>query len=145
MWCFFILNTYPTPPGFCHRCPTICEVARILISEPVLEIRELLERFVTRLGFEPVLVPAGDDRVEVDVALLEPAGPGVLELAAALRSRRPDLPLVFASISPPTEEARALRPAAYLLKPFHLAELERALSSALAEAAPHEVSIGNGR
>ena len=41
------------------------------------------------------------------------------------------MPLVFSSIYPPTAELLALEPAAYLLKPFALYALERALSHAL--------------
>jgi CheY-like chemotaxis protein len=107
-------------------------VARIGIIEPQQEVRDLFAHVVARLGHELVEgVPE-----DVDLLLVEPADPAALAAAASLRSRRPDLPIVCASILPQMPEARALAPAAYLLKPFALAELGAALTAALAAAAP---------
>ena len=92
----------------------------------------LFAHLVTRLGHEPVL--ASDAEGDIDAALIEPAVNGGLELAASLRGRHPDLPLVFVSIYPRSADAMALQPIACLLKPFHLSELEAALRAALAEA-----------
>jgi len=108
---------------------------RILVIERHAEVRALLGHVVERLGHEPVypagrrgdVLPEGD----VDVLLLEPADPGALSAAEALRLRREELPIVCTSIYPDSERARQLRPHAYLVKPFGLAELERALAMAV--------------
>ncbi len=107
-------------------------MARVLISEPVVEIRTLLALVVAQLGHEASFDAAqAADEVDVDVALIEPAsGPG-LELAAALRARADDVPIVFLSIEPPTAETRALQPVRHLVKPFERAELAQALEAAL--------------
>jgi CheY-like chemotaxis protein len=64
--------------------------------------------------------------------ILEPASPDGLAAAARLRGRLEDLPIVCASIYPPSKESRALAPVAHLIKPFRLRELEAAIVSALA-------------
>jgi CheY-like chemotaxis protein len=108
---------------------------RILIAEPYPEIRELLTHVVTNLGFEPVLMDAGQEQLpETDVMLLEPALPGGVELAQSLRKARPDLPIVCVSIYPATAEIVALAPLAYLLKPFALTALQTALEHAVERA-----------
>jgi hypothetical protein len=107
-------------------------VARILISEPHPDVRVLFEAIVRRIGHEPV----GHGELTVDeapaVMILEPASAEGLAAAAGLRHRLEDLPIVCASILPPTPAAKALAPIAYLMKPFRLGELETALSAALA-------------
>ncbi|MBA2462208.1 MAG: hypothetical protein H0V45_10675 [Actinobacteria bacterium] len=62
--------------------------------------------------------------------LFEPAAAKYLELAASLRRRDPELPLVLCSIQPPTAETRALRPVRHLLKPFVRADLAAAVERA---------------
>jgi DNA-binding response OmpR family regulator len=107
-------------------------MARILISEPHPDLRVLLEAIVRRAGHEPV----GHGELTSDDApelmILEPASADGLAAANRLRSRLEDLPIICASILPPSPETRALAPAAHLLKPFRLVELEAAISSALA-------------
>lgn len=105
-------------------------MARVLIADPDHETRELLERFVSRLGLEPVCANGGshEEYATVDAAVVEPADETSLALARSLRTLRPDLPIVFASIAPPSVPARALAPQAYLLKPFRLAVLADALN-----------------
>lgn len=112
-----------------------------MVTEPHCEVRELLERVVTRLGHEPVNadVRAEDDFPDADVLLLEPAPPEALAFAQALRRSRPEIPIVCASICPPSPDMMALDPVVYLLKPFALAELERALETAIASA--HATSL----
>jgi len=108
---------------------------RILVVEPHAEVRALLGHVVERLGHEPVyptgrrgeVLPEGD----VEVLLIEPADPGAVLAAETLRHEHEELPIVCASIYPDSEEAARLRPLAYLVKPFGLAELERALSAAV--------------
>ncbi len=107
-------------------------MARVLIAEPTPEIRLLLERAVERLGHG--LVPheraGAPEEVDADILLLEPALTGGVELARALRERRPDAAIVVCSIYPPTAETLALEPAALLEKPFTREALDRALMAA---------------
>jgi CheY-like chemotaxis protein len=107
---------------------------RILVCEPHAEVRALLGHVVARLGHEPVYptggrgdgAPVGD----VDVLILEPADPAALATAESLRLHDERLPIVCASIYPASEAPERLRPFAYLVKPFGLAELERTLCAA---------------
>ena len=107
-------------------------MARILISEPHPDLRVLLEAIVRRAGHEPV----GHGELAVDeapaVMILEPASAAGLAAAAGLRRRLEDLPIICTSISPPSDETRALDPVAHLIKPFRLGDLEAAIVSALA-------------
>ncbi len=108
---------------------------KVLVCEPHFEVRALLGHVVERLGHEAVY-PTGRrgevvlDDEEFDVVLLEPADRDALVAAERLRTRREDLPIVCASIYPESEQVESLRPLAYLLKPFGLADLERALCAA---------------
>jgi CheY-like chemotaxis protein len=106
-------------------------MARILISEPHPDLRTLLEAIVRRAGHEPV----GHGELMSDDApelmILEPASADGLAAAARLRSRLADLPIICASIFAPSPETQAFGPAAHLLKPFRLGELEAAISTAL--------------
>jgi len=103
-------------------------VSRILIHEPHGDIEALLRVVVKRLGHEAVRYGGGEVD-DVDAAVIEPANRDGLQLARSLRAR--DVPLLFTSIYPPATEALALRPAAYLVKPFPLSAIERALDAAL--------------
>jgi CheY-like chemotaxis protein len=107
-------------------------MARILISEPHPELRVLLEAVVRRAGHEPV----GPGELTSDdapaVMILEPASADGLAAAARLRRRLEGLPIICASIFPPSDESRALAPVEHLIKPFRLRELEAAIASALA-------------
>jgi CheY-like chemotaxis protein len=106
-------------------------VARVLICEPHDDISALLELVVRRLGHEPVAFAGGDlEQVSVDAAVIEPGELSALEVARSLRSR--NVPVLFTSIYPPGADALELKPAAYLVKPFPLYALERALQAALA-------------
>ena len=106
-------------------------MARILIHEPHPDVRVLLEAVVRRAGHEPV----GRGELTVDDSLelmiLEPASAEGLAAAARLRRRLEGLPIICASIDPPSLAARALRPVAYLVKPFRLGDLEAAIAAAL--------------
>jgi hypothetical protein len=109
-----------------------------MICEPHAEVRALLGHVVTRLGFEPVYADTRSGGVltdaDVDVLLIEPADPTALSTARALRLRRRELPIICASIYPDSPGAEGLRPLAYLMKPFALVELERALLAAVENA-----------
>lgn len=107
-------------------------MARILISEPHPDLRILLEAVVRRAGHEPV----GHGELTSDdapaVMILEPASADDLAAAAGLRRRLEELPIICTSIFPASDETRALRPVAHLIKPFRLGDLEAAIVSALA-------------
>ena len=108
-------------------------MARILVAEPAPEVRELVRHVIVRLGHEPVVFPNGsqDDLSDVDAAVLEPAFSAALAAVLSLRTRNPGLPVVCASIYPRTPDVSALRPVAFMLKPFHLEELDDALRRAV--------------
>jgi hypothetical protein len=103
-------------------------VARVLIFEPHDDIRALFELVVRRLGHEPVDAAAGGSAF--DAAVIEPGEPGGMRLA--IRMRAQGTPLVFTSIFPSDSATRALEPAAYLVKPFPLYQLEHVLANVLA-------------
>jgi hypothetical protein len=108
-------------------------MARVLICEPHDDIRALLELVVRRMGHEPESYkgpPVGHHGV--DVAVIEPGGLNVVRLAKNLRAQ--NVPVLFTSIYPATKELLELAPSAYLVKPFPLYSLERALTHALAPA-----------
>jgi DNA-binding response OmpR family regulator len=107
-------------------------VARILICEPHDDISALLELVVRRLGHEPVTYAEGDSISGVEAAVIEPGDPNGLRLAQELRER--DVPVLFTSIYPADDAVLDLQPAAYLIKPFPLYALERALGHALVSA-----------
>jgi CheY-like chemotaxis protein len=109
-------------------------VARVLIVEPSSEVRALLAHVVSDLGHEPIPAqePTAAEIASADVSLVEPASPQALATAQELRERRPDLPLVCVSIHPKTPEVTALKPDAYLVKPFSLGQVERAVETAAA-------------
>ncbi len=110
-------------------------VARVLICEPHDDISALLELVVRRLGHEPVTYRG--DEVElhgVDAAVVEPGEAAGMRVARSLRARK--VPVLFTSIYPADAELLSLEPAAYLVKPFPLYALERALEAALDPVAP---------
>jgi len=104
-------------------------VARVLICEPHDDISALLELVVRRLGHEPVAHTSSWTVDEIDAAVIEPGEPVGLLLARRLRGR--DVPVLFTSIYPADTLSLDLLPAAYLVKPFPLYMLERALGEAL--------------
>ena len=108
-------------------------MGRILIAEPHADVRSLFEFVVERLGHEPLSLARhdGSELPPVDAAIVEPAAPGALELARALRLRSPELPIVCASIFPAEPAALELGPLAYLEKPFGLSQLEYILRLAM--------------
>ena len=113
-------------------------VSGIAILGPLIVLQNAgirLGHVVTRLGFEPVYADARSGGVlvdaDVDVLVIEPADPSALSTARALRLRRRELPIICASIYPDSPGAERLRPLAYLMKPFALVDLERALLAAV--------------
>ena len=107
-------------------------MARVLISEPHPDCRALLELVVRRVGHDPVDPGELIDGDDLGLMILEPASADGLGLAARLRRRLVDLPIICTSIRPPSAATETLQPAAYLVKPFRLTELEAAMHQALA-------------
>jgi CheY-like chemotaxis protein len=105
-------------------------VGRILILEPQPEIRELVRRVAARLGHETVLeIPS--EQPEIDAVVVEPESYRALTVAQQLRESSQELPIICASIAPPNDRTRKLRPVAHLQKPFTLGELQRVLAAAV--------------
>jgi hypothetical protein len=75
------------------------------------------------------------DPTTIDAAVIEPGEPAGLRLA--IRMCAQDTPILFTSIFPADDATLALRPAAYLVKPFPLYRLEEALVCALSSGAAH--------
>ena len=114
-------------------------MARILICEPHGDISALLELVVRRLGHEPVPYCGTDvTHISVDAAVIEPGEPDGMRLARTLRAL--NVPVLFTSIFPPDNEKLELGPAAYLVKPFPLYALERALEAALEQQPAQNVA-----
>jgi CheY-like chemotaxis protein len=81
-------------------------MARILIAEPHPEVGDLLSRIVGRLGHRAVRLEDGDlGDAAADVAVLEPAADGALELASDLRAEGTHA--VFVGIQPESPETGA--------------------------------------
>jgi hypothetical protein len=115
-------------------------VARVLICEPHDDISALLELVVRRLGHEPVAFDGRDiEHIGVDAAVIEPGEASALQVARSLRLR--NVPVLFTSIYPADAEVLELQPAAYLVKPFPLYALERALETALAPAQLRDATV----
>jgi len=110
---------------------------RVLVCDPHPEVRGLLLRVAERLGYDAVAVHSSElERAPAaDVLVLDPTDDEVLAFGRALRERDPSLAVVVVCSLPPVAAVSALEPVAVLLKPFPLAELERALTvAAVAEA-----------
>lgn len=109
--------------------------ARIAVCEPHPELRALLLRTLEHLGHTPVSCrAAGAHGGEIDALILNPKDGPMLEWARALRQESPELPIVYVSTLAPDDSALELGPVAAITKPFRIAELERAVESALALA-----------
>jgi DNA-binding response OmpR family regulator len=105
-------------------------VARVLICEPHDDISALLEVVVRRLGHDAVVWRGKDsDLIGVHAAVVEPGEADGMRVARRLRAE--SVPVLFTSIFPADAAMLALEPRAYLLKPFPLYVLERALGDAL--------------
>jgi|SRR5579872_1472127 len=105
-------------------------MAHILISEPTEAIRQLMAHVAQQLGHTTSVFP--DDAC--DVLVVELAWPAGRELALRLRRQRPELPIVCVSSRWLPAVAGELDTSAYLMKPFRLEGLRRALARAVAEA-----------
>jgi hypothetical protein len=77
-------------------------------------------------------LPQSDALYDLEALVVEPALPGCFREEQAVRSARPELPIVCVSIYPPTPDVPALGCVVHLLKPFSLRELKSALEQAVA-------------
>lgn len=82
------------------------------------------------------------DLVGADAAVVEPGEAEGMRLARRLRGA--GVPLVLISIFPSDEAVTVLEPRAYLVKPFPLYVLERAISEALGLPDPAHVAAATG-
>lgn len=108
-------------------------MARVLIVEPEPDLLLLVQEAVRELGHEALLFDESDAGVSVDV-LLVAAHAGMAALVCRLRRAHAGLPVICAGTLPPGREARALAPVAYLIKPYTLGDLDRALVKAITTA-----------
>lgn len=110
-------------------------MARILISEPNPDVRQLFEHMVRRLGHEPLALwsVTPEAAASIDLLLVESADPTCADLAVEARRLRPALPVVAASIFPPGSDS-PIQPDAHLLKPFALGELRAVIDGLLCRA-----------
>jgi CheY-like chemotaxis protein len=116
-------------------------MAQILISEPDDAVRWLLERMVSRLGHEPVMVrvPSPDHLERADALLVEPTATLGVVLAQAASIAKPSLPIICSSGRGPAPELAMLGVvfAACLVKPFTLQQLKEAIDKALLTPTAH--------
>ncbi len=105
-------------------------MARVCISEPVAETRELLELLVVRLGHE--VVPE-HQLIAADALIFEPSSAHGVTLARRARRHCPETALVAVSAVPVPVSGLPGR-VTRLTQPFAPAELARALDGALADA-----------
>jgi DNA-binding response OmpR family regulator len=111
-------------------------VATILIIERDRSIAALLAAVVEGVDAIP-LFEADPNAPVPDVLLIEPATPGALEAATALRAGDAGLPIVCVSTEKPTAELRAaLEPAVFLSKPFAVAQLHAILRVLVSRVEP---------
>ncbi len=103
-------------------------MARVLIVEPEPDLRQLAQDAIRELGHEAILHDGGTPAADV---LLLAAFTGMGALVKEMRAGGSDLPVVCTGTMPPSAEARAIHPAAYLVKPYSLTTLEKALRQAL--------------
>lgn len=110
-------------------------MARILISESHREVQRLLQRMLTRLGHEPVVVdvPGTNQLRSADILIVEPVDPVGAALSQAASLARPSLPLICASVTEPSAALAELGVvfSACLTKPFTIKQLEAAIDQAL--------------
>lgn len=106
-------------------------VASIIVIDADPVGRQLLEQFVTELGYAiagPQDMATGPGP---DLAIVDPADPAALAEAQALRRERNLMPIVCVSSVHPSDEVEALDPSAFLMKPLRGRLLDWAIADAL--------------
>ena len=106
-------------------------MARVLIVDPEPDLRLLAADAVTELGHEAVVLDEPPARTEADVLMIAPCE-DMQRIVDRLREASGGLSVIVVSVGPPDEEARALHGAGFLVKPYTLEALDRALGRALA-------------
>ncbi|WP_235031560.1 hybrid sensor histidine kinase/response regulator [Geminicoccus flavidas] len=120
---------------------TTAKAATVLVVDDDPDVRCFLANSLATLGYLVVEAKDGHtalqalDEANPDLMLVDFAMPGMngAQVASIARTRRPDLPIVFASGYADTAEIDAVgMGTAVLRKPFRIEELEAAIVSALA-------------
>ena len=115
---------------------------RVLIIDDNKEVRALLAAVVTSLGYETIEAEGGIAGLELaasalpDVAFLDLWMEDMqgLEVLDHLHHLRPTLPVIIVTADPLTDmnlESRARGAFDYILKPFEIAQVRRALVAAM--------------
>ena len=117
---------------------------RVLIIDDTDEVRDMLASVVADMGYTPITAPGGREGLDLAVA----ARPDVvcldlwmddvtgLEVLDRLQHLRPDLPVIIITADPLTDmngEARSRGAFEYILKPFEITQVRRALLAALSQ------------
>ena len=120
---------------------TAYEARKVLVVDDDPDVRLFLSTSLETLGFDVVVAEdAGRglallETVDPDLVLVDFAMPGMngAEMARVVRTRRPDLPIIFASgYSETAAIERAVgKSATFLKKPFGVSDLEAVLCTAL--------------
>jgi len=113
----------------------------VLVVDDDPDVRQFLSSSLETLGFEVRTAEDAErglavlEEVEPDILVVDFAMPGMngAQMASAVRLRRPDLPIIFASGYSETDEIESAvgKSAVLLRKPFGVSELETVLNAAL--------------
>jgi hypothetical protein len=95
----------------------------------------MLERMITRLGYEPVLLSTAtpEQLTSADLLVVEPASPAGAALALAASIANPSLPLICVSVAAPDPELakNGVVFVVSLVKPFTVEQFKSAVDQAL--------------
>ena len=121
--------------------PSVTYEARVLVVDDDPDVRLFLSETLQNLGFDVVVAEDAEhglgvlEAADPDLVLVDFAMPGMngAQMATAVRARRPDVPIIFASgYSETAAIEEAVGPSAVLLrKPFGISDLEAVLRVAL--------------
>lgn len=106
---------------------------RILIEQPNEDVRDLLAEHCRRMGMEPIFREGEMEKglPDIDMIVAEPASPGSQCLLSALEAQGRKVPIVFASIYPPTGGITTSPAVAYLVLPCARQRFEQTVAQAL--------------
>jgi CheY-like chemotaxis protein len=105
-------------------------MARVLILDPEPDLALLAAEAVTELGHEAVVLEEPPSRTDADVLMIASCE-DMRRIVDRLREDSGGLSVIVVSVGAPDEEARALRGAGFLAKPYTLEALDRAMGRAL--------------